>query len=63
MSTSGRDPAPGSEVCASNELDEALQFMENALGIIDRHEGPTDAGAHLDLAIHRLRAWIANKAK
>jgi hypothetical protein len=32
--------------------------MEEALALLDRNDGPQEAGAHLDLAIHRLRAWI-----
>jgi hypothetical protein len=37
---------------------EALILMEKALALLDGNVGPEDAGAHLDLAIHRLRAWI-----
>ena len=33
--------------------------MERALGLLDRAEGPDDIGAHLDLAIHRLKDWLA----
>lgn len=40
---------------------EALKLMERALSLLDGNEGPEDAGAHLDLAIHRLKAWIAEK--
>jgi hypothetical protein len=60
MSVSGRRPAT-----SENERDQdtgprkALALMEQALAIIDAHGGPADAGAHLDLAIHRLREWLA----
>ena len=36
----------------------ALQHMRQALSLIDEGQGPADAGAHLDLAIHRLTDWI-----
>jgi hypothetical protein len=39
-------------------VDEALELMERALALIDAAGGPDDAGAHLDLAIHRLKAWV-----
>lgn len=59
MSVSGRDPATENNSHAPEEgADEALQLMERALRIIDIAQGPEDAGAHLDLAIHRLREWI-----
>ncbi len=40
----------------------ALAMMVEALGLLDLDGGAEPAGAHLDLAIHRLREWIANKA-
>ena len=39
---------------------EALRLMEAALGILDEHGAPADIGAHLDLAICRLRAAIGS---
>jgi hypothetical protein len=38
---------------------EALQLMVEALRLLDENDGPHDAGAHLDDAIHRLRKSIA----
>ena len=38
---------------------EALAMMMEALRLIDLSGGAAVAGAHLDLAIHRLREWIA----
>ena len=40
---------------------EALDLMARALGLLDATTAPSDAGAHLDIAIHRLRDWIAAK--
>ena len=37
---------------------QALALMVDALELIDSSEGGSVAGAHLDLAIHRLREWI-----
>lgn len=61
MSVSGRDPAAGNNGGAPNAkgFEEALDLLERALSLIDAQGGPQDAGAHLDLAIHRLRDWIA----
>ena len=62
MSTPGRVPAT-----RSNESDlqdgagKALALMEQALGVLDANGGPSDVGAHLDLAIHRLKDWVAAK--
>ena len=39
-------------------LDQALELMEQALEILDSNECPADVGAHLDLAINRLRASV-----
>ena len=36
----------------------ALRLMEQALDLIDANDGPHDAGAILDHAIHRLRAHL-----
>lgn len=38
---------------------EALQMMERALAVLDENEAPGDIGAHLDLAIERLRAHLS----
>lgn len=38
------------------ELGEALNLMVRALALLDKTEGAHEAGAHLDLAICRLRA-------
>lgn len=58
MPTSGRVPATRKDAVTPQNYAQALSLMEMALGIIDRHDGPTDAGAHLDLAIDRLKGWI-----
>jgi hypothetical protein len=58
MPTSGRDPATGEELRSLEEFAGALSLMERALDIIDHHDGPVDVGAHLDLAIDRLKRWI-----
>ena len=41
-------------------LAEALHLMTLALDILDREKAPSDIGAHLDLAIQRLREAIAS---
>lgn len=57
--SASRDPMGGSNNHVQKQrADEALDLMERALGLIDASKGPEDAGAHLDLAIHRLKAWI-----
>ena len=38
----------------------ALALMEEALELIDRFETPVEIGAHLDLAICRLRDLLAD---
>jgi len=40
----------------------ALALMAQALDLLDASEGAGVAGAHLDLAIHRLREWIDGEA-
>ena len=58
MPASGRDPATENQSFAPKEVAaEALQLMQRALRIIDTFKGAEDVGAHLDLAIHRLREW------
>lgn len=63
MARTGRDDAAASE--GSNSKDqavEALELMQRALSLIDSTDGPPDAGAHLDIAIHRLRDWIEDQS-
>lgn len=43
---------------SSASLSEALERMEEALQILDNLGAPADIGAHLDLALHRLRQEI-----
>ena len=58
MPTSGRGFATRKSNCTPNDCAEALTLMERALDIIDHQDGPADVGAHLDLAIARLRNWV-----
>lgn len=60
MSGPARGAAAGSADAGSHEgqASEALVMMVEALKLIDLTGGATVAGAHLDLAIHRLREWI-----
>ena len=41
---------------------EALDLMARALALLDANDAPADAGAYLDHAMHRLRAWIGDEA-
>jgi hypothetical protein len=41
-------------------LNQALTLMQNSLELIDQSKVAADVGAHLDLAICRLRDEIAN---
>ena len=59
MSTSGRDRATAQDRTSESPANQALDLMEQALALMDKEGGPVDAGAHLDLAIHRLKDWIA----
>ena len=43
---------------SNGSLSEALERMEEALQILDNLAAPADIGAHLDLALHRLRQEI-----
>jgi len=54
-------PAPATDR-PGDKASEALALMVEALELIDSSEGGGIAGAHLDLAIHRLREWIAGEA-
>ena len=40
---------------STERLLEALHLMTSALNILDQEKAPGDVGAHLDLAIERLR--------
>lgn len=55
-----RDAAdePTNATSAEPTASDALAMMVEALRVIDLHGGAGVAGAHLDLAIHRLREWI-----
>ena len=43
---------------SGSSLDDALNFIEAALQILDASSAPGDIGAHLDLGLHRLREEI-----
>lgn len=64
MATTSRDPAPEPQLAESPEdkARGALALMTDALKLIDASEGAGVAGAHLDLAIHRLQEWIEGQA-
>lgn len=64
MATTGRDPAIPSPVATApdEKAREALGLMVEALKLIDSSQGAGIAGAHLDLAIHRLQEWIEEAA-
>lgn len=60
MPRPNRNPAAGFVNSESSERtgERALALMVEALELLDLHGGADIAGAHLDLAIHRLRQWI-----
>lgn len=60
MAITSRDPTAASpEVEAQDDkARQALVLMAEALSLIDASDGAGVAGAHLDLAIHRLQEWI-----
>jgi hypothetical protein len=60
MPRPNRDPAAEFVNSESPESSahRALALMVEALELLDLHGGADIAGAHLDLAIHRLRQWI-----
>lgn len=59
MARTGRDNAAASNGSVSkDQAVEALGLMQKALSLIDANDAPPDAGAHLDIAIHRLRDWV-----
>ena len=63
MPTSSRGPAasPKLAACPDDKAKGALLLMIEALELLDASEGAGVAGAHLDLAIHRLQEWIDGK--
>lgn len=63
MSTHYPQPAAGGPVDfpSGHGAAEALDLMARALALLDASEVPADAGAHLDLAMHRLREWIGDE--
>jgi len=61
MATTGRESAV-SEGNPDNHAVEALALMERALDLLDTTDAPPDAGACLDLAIHRLKDWIGTRS-
>lgn len=44
-----------------DDAEAALALLEQALDLIDRFDGPGEVGAHVDLAIHRLRDAIPDE--
>jgi len=61
MSMPGRDPATRNNASDPQAgAGEALSLMERALGVLDANDLPADIGAHLDLAINRLKGWLAS---
>lgn len=61
MACTGRDPA-AMEGNSNHPAAEALALMQKALDLLDSTDAPPDAGACLDLAIHRLREWLEGSA-
>jgi hypothetical protein len=60
MSNTDRDPATDESNVEihGDRARAALDLMKKALQFIDDNDGPDDAGAYLDQAIHRLEDWI-----
>lgn len=60
MSNIDRDPATEETNAEINgdRAGAALDLMKKALQLIDDNDGPDDAGAYLDQAIHRLEDWL-----
>ena len=40
----------------------ALDHLESSLQLLDEADAPAEIGAHVDLAIHRLRAALESSA-
>jgi hypothetical protein len=61
MSNTDRGPATDETNAEINgaRARAALDLMKKALQFIDDNDGPDDAGAYLDQAIHRLEDWIS----
>jgi hypothetical protein len=63
MSHAGRNSATdGNHPSPEERVREALVLLEQALALLDANEGPGDVGAHLDLAINRLKDWLDSGA-
>lgn len=45
----------GERILEADPLGRALRLMMEALALVDSSGAPADIGAHLDLAIHRIR--------
>lgn len=58
MPSKSRDRAAENAAREDDKASNALRLMEQALALIDANHGPDDAGAILDHAIQRLRAYI-----
>jgi ribosomal protein S7 len=58
MPSKSRDRAAENVTRDHGKASTALRLMEQALELIDANDGPHDAGAILDHAIHRLRAHL-----
>lgn len=43
------------------ELRHALSLMESALAVLDKPETAFDVSAHLDLAVERLKGFLADR--
>jgi hypothetical protein len=57
----GKLPASGIDAARVSRVDHlasALDHMNSALDHLDNAQAPDDIGAHLDLAVQRLRAVI-----
>ncbi len=65
MAATSPDPATPSPVATrpGAKARQALALMLEALDLIDSNEEGGVAGAHLDLAIHRLQEWVDGAAR
>ena len=59
--TSGSSPVSAESASPNENAEQALGLMVEALKLIDASEGAGIAGAHLDLAIHRLQEWLGSE--
>ena len=64
MSSIDRVPATADTNAKSqeNRAQSALDLMKQALQLIDDNDGPDDAGAYLDQAIHRLENFLSGSS-